>query len=166
MCYTQLTCDMTKFRDVRYLWSMTWWTTQNCILTKILLILMPLGSSAKFCPDTLGNHQAIAIWQNQLAKWQGSANNTRPRLEWAQIWSRNLRSICGYWTRPIWGLKVNYRFHDKLRSELADHEGFPTIFHQFRSQGLVFWWCTGDCDTLDQFNTLTPVKIDTRQIKL
>jgi hypothetical protein len=61
-----------------------------------------------------------------------------PRLEWAQIWSQNSRSICGYWTRPIWGLKVNHRFHDKLRSELADHKGFPTVFHQFCSQGLVF----------------------------
>ena len=41
-----------------------------------------------------------------------------PRLAWAQICSQNLRSICGYWTRPIWGLKVNDRFHDKLRSEM------------------------------------------------
>jgi len=48
------------------------------MLTQISLILTPLRSSAKFCPDTLGNHQAIAIWQNQLAKWQGSANNTSP----------------------------------------------------------------------------------------
>src|SRR5882757_9486604 len=29
-----------------------------------------------------------------------------PRLKWAQIWSQHLGSICGYWTRPIWGLKI------------------------------------------------------------
>jgi len=40
---------------------------------------------------------------------------TMESLEWAHIWSWNLRSICGYWTRLIWGLKVNHRFHDKLR---------------------------------------------------
>jgi hypothetical protein len=43
----------------------------------------------------------------------------RLRLEWAHIQSQNLRSICGYWTRPILSLKVNHRFHYKLRSELA-----------------------------------------------
>jgi hypothetical protein len=57
-----------------------------------------------------------------------------PRLEWAQIRSQHLRSICGYWTRPIWGLKLNPRFHDKLWSELADHGGFPTVFRQLPSQ--------------------------------
>jgi hypothetical protein len=28
-----------------------------------------------------------------------------PRFEWAPIRSQNLRSICGYWTRPILGLQ-------------------------------------------------------------
>ena len=54
-----------------------------------------------------------------------------PRLKWAQIWSQHLRSICEYWTRPIWWLKVNPQFHDELRSELANHEEFLTIFCQF-----------------------------------
>ena len=60
-----------------------------------------------------------------------------PGLEWAQIQSQHLQSICGY-CRPIWGLKVNPQFHDKLWSELADHRGFLTVFHQFQSQASVF----------------------------
>ena len=56
----------------------------------------------------------------------------------APIQSQNLRSICGYWTRPILGLKVNHKFNDKLRSELADHGGYLTVFRQLRSQGSVF----------------------------
>ena len=61
-----------------------------------------------------------------------------PGLERALIQPQNLGSICGYWTRPILGLKVNHRFNDKLRYELADHGGYLTVFRQLRSQGSVF----------------------------